>query len=438
MNRSKNDHTGRRRRCRRRHKSRIAATDQDGYLIDGLVPCCAATTVTPTKSSTPGTGFGNLPDELVASILRHLPCLDLCLGAGRVCRQWHAVVHDAAALGKSLCASPAARNAFLQGPLMNERVGGVREGILLKKSIGSTRGRRRRPSIVLARMLAADSGHVDCMARLHAHSWYDGACLVPAAVRGHLNVLWYAHASGCPWHPAVCAAAEAYGRVDCLRYAHGAGCYWSGQCVEAGANGHTDVLRYAKEEGLVNGELTCPFAAAGGHVDTLRYACENGWPACSSLASYASRNGHLDVLKYVHESGGEWRSDAIRNAISGDHIDCLDYLLKNGCPGFDSACTWAAEEGRSETLVWLRAAGCPWDANTCAEAAGGGHLDMLVWLHRSGCPWDAETAEYAASGGHLHCLAYAVGHGCPFDEGDLLGAAFVGRNRACLDYVATL
>ncbi|AVK74620.1 Ankyrin repeat incomplete domain containing protein [Pandoravirus quercus] len=332
MNKSKNDRTGRKGQSRSRHKRRAAITKHDGCLIDRLVPCCAAKTTTPTKSSRAPTGFDDLPDELVAAVLTHIPCLDLCVSLARVCKRWRAIVYDAAALGKSLCASAAARHAFLQGPLLAKKVGGFR-GTLLKASLHSARRSRsrRRPSVVLARMLAADGGHIDCMARLNAHPWYDGACLVPAAVHGHLGILGYAHENGCPWHYGVCVAAEAYGRID-----------------------------------------------------------------------------------------------------------CLDYLLDKGCLGFDSACTWAAREGHLQTLQWLRARDCPWDADTCAAAARGGHLHVLDWLHRHGCQWDAETPKDAAFGGHLNCLAYAVKRGCPFDDDDLLDAAFVGRNRACLNYIATL
>lgn len=357
----------RRRRGRRHHKKRPVAR-HDGCLIDRLVACCA-TTAPPAEPPKQVLGFVNLPDELVAAILAPLPCIDLCRNVARVCRRWRSVIYDAAAIGKSLCTSAAARRAFIQGPLMAERVGDL--GRLLEESLQETR--RGKPCVALARMLAANSGHVDCMARLSAQPWYDGACLVPAAARGHLDILKYTHANGCPWHYGVCTAAETFGRIDCLRYAHGAGCYWSGQCDEAAENGHTDVLRYAKEKGLGDdGELACRLAAVGGHVDTLRYACENGWPTCPATPSYAAEHGHLNVLKYVHESGGEWDACTTWSAASAGHIDCLDYLLKNGCPGFDEACACAASEGQLEALQWLRAQGCPWSEDTSISVCSTG------------------------------------------------------------------
>ncbi|AVK75512.1 F-box domain containing protein [Pandoravirus quercus] len=209
----------RRRPGRYRRKKCAAAATHDGCFIGHLVPCCAPA-VAPRNPPPPpqqGIGFGDLPDELVAAILARLSCLDLCRDAARVCTQWRAIVHDASAVGRSPCTSAGARKAFLQGPLLAERVGGFR-GTLLKESLAPGRRGRKRPRVVLARMLAADSGHVDCMARLNAHPWYDGACLVPAAVHGHLDILEYAHGNRCPWHYGVCTAAEAYGRIDCLRY----------------------------------------------------------------------------------------------------------------------------------------------------------------------------------------------------------------------------
>ncbi|AVK76689.1 Ankyrin repeat domain containing protein [Pandoravirus macleodensis] len=400
---------------RSRHKKKRAVAKHDGCLISHLIADCPLAAL-PNGLSKRGISVDDLPDELVAMVLAFLPCIDLCRDVARVCKRWRAITHDSASLGKALCAGAAAREAFLHGPLMTERVGGF-GGCLLKDSLQWTR--RNRPRAALARMLAAASGHVDCMARLDDHPWYDGACLVPAAVHGHLDVIKYAHENGCPWHYGVCSAAEAYGQVDCLRYAHGAGCYWRGECDEAAGNGHTDVLRYAKEKGLGRGEFACHYAAAGGHVDTLRYACENGWETCSATPTYAARRGHLDVLKYVHESGGDWECDTVWGAASGGHIDCLDYLLKNGCPGFDEgACDEAANAGRIATLQWLRAHGCPWGASVCAEAARGGHVDVLDWLRRNGCPWDRHTVRGAALRGHLNCLAYAIDNGCPFEDGD--------------------
>ncbi|AGO82216.1 Ankyrin repeat domain containing protein [Pandoravirus dulcis] len=426
---------GRKHRRRPRHKKRAAVVRHGGCLLDRLVPCCAPKAA---SDSLPGQddGFGNLPDELVAAILRHLPCLDLCRAVAQVCRRWHVVVHDAAAMGRPLCASARAREAFLCGPLMDVWASGYWCHALWE-SLKPTR--RRRPSVVLARMLAAESGHIDCIAHLDAHPWYDGACIVPAAARGRLDVLRYAHENGCTWHWAVCAAAEEYGRVECLRYANGTGCHWSGHCDDAASNGHTDVLRYAREQGLQGHDVVCRFAALGGHVDTLRYACENGWPTCVMTSWSAARGGHLDVLKYIRESGGEWDAGTTSAAASNGRIGCLDYLLKNGCPGFVTACDAAAGKGRMRALRWLRARGCPWSEETCAAAARGGHLDVLKWLRLHGCPWGEATVECAVLGDHLDCLVYAIEHGCPFDVDDVLRCEGVdGCNQRCIDYIENM
>lgn len=426
---------GRKHRRRPRHKKRAAVVRHGGCLLDRLVPCCAPKAA---SDGLPGqdNGFGDLPDELVAAVLRHLPCLDLCRAVARVCRRWHAIVHDAAAMGRSLCVSARARDALLRGPLMDVWASGYWCHALWE-SLKPTR--RRRPSIVLARMLAAESGHIGCIAHLDAYPWYNGACLVPAAARGHLDILWYAHENGCPWHWAVCAAAEEYGRVECLRYAHGTGCHWSGRCDKAASNGHTDVLRYAREQGLQGHDVACRFAALGGHVDTLRYACENGWPTYVMTSWSAARGGHLDALKYIRESGGEWDAGTTLAAASNGRVGCLDYLLKNGCPGFDTACDAAAGEGRMRALRWLRARGCPWSEETCAAAARGGHLDVLKWLRLHGCPWGEATVECAVLGDHLDCLVYAIEHGCPFDVDDVLRCEGVdGCNQRCIDYIENM
>ena len=74
-----------------------------------------------------------------------------------------------------------------------------------------------------------------------------------AARSGHLEVLQWLHANGCPWNKWTCAAAVAYGQVKVLQWASGNEC----PCDEA-----ETVFR----------------AAFNGHLNILIWACVKGCP----------------------------------------------------------------------------------------------------------------------------------------------------------------
>tara|TARA_B110000459_G_scaffold40324_1_gene43613 strand:- start:565 stop:1248 length:684 start_codon:yes stop_codon:yes gene_type:complete len=74
-----------------------------------------------------------------------------------------------------------------------------------------------------------------------------------AARSGHLEVLQWLHANGCPWNKWTCAAAVAYGHVKVLQWASGNEC----PCDEA-----ETVFR----------------AAFNGHLNILIWACVKGCP----------------------------------------------------------------------------------------------------------------------------------------------------------------
>ena len=48
-----------------------------------------------------------------------------------------------------------------------------------------------------------------------------------AALCGHLEVLKWARANGCPWHEEACTAAAEGGHVEVLKWLCANGCHWS-------------------------------------------------------------------------------------------------------------------------------------------------------------------------------------------------------------------
>jgi len=53
--------------------------------------------------------------------------------------------------------------------------------------------------------------------------WHVDICII-AASSGHLDCLEYVHENGCPWDERTCRYAAFSGHLDCLKYAHVHGC----------------------------------------------------------------------------------------------------------------------------------------------------------------------------------------------------------------------
>ena len=73
---------------------------------------------------------------------------------------------------------------------------------------------------------------------------------------GHLAVLQWARAQGCPWDSDTCAFAAVNGELAVLQWLRAKGCPWN--------------------------ELTCSKAAERGHQEVLQWALANGCPSPTS------------------------------------------------------------------------------------------------------------------------------------------------------------
>ena len=71
-----------------------------------------------------------------------------------------------------------------------------------------------------------------------------------AAWNGHLEVLQWAHAQGCPVDEDTCTDAAKHGHLDVLKWLWAHGCRWDEwTCAQAALNGHLDVLLWARAPG---------------------------------------------------------------------------------------------------------------------------------------------------------------------------------------------
>ena len=121
------------------------------------------------------------------------------------------------------------------------------------------------------------AGGVEGVAReRHAVGQVD---VLAAAIGGHLEVLQWVRANGCPWDERTCWGAAEGGHLEVLQWARANGCPWSGE--------------------------TCEFAAKGGDVEVLRWACANGCPYGEKELYIAAQNGHEAVVQVLKVGGCE-------------------------------------------------------------------------------------------------------------------------------------
>ena len=217
-----------------------------------------------------------------------------------------------------------------------------------------------------------------------------------AAEGGHLEVLRWARANGCPWSHMTCKAAARSGHLEVLKWMRANGCPWNTEtCSGAAEGGHLEVLKWARENGCPWNELTCMFAAKEGHLEVLQWARANGCQWNTNTCLFAASGGQLEVLQWACANGCPWNEDTCSAAARGGNLEVLQWARANGCPWGTLTCSCAAMGGHFEILKWLRENGCPWNVDTCANAAKGGHLEMLQWARANGAPWDRNTRDIA-------------------------------------------
>jgi hypothetical protein len=238
-----------------------------------------------------------------------------------------------------------------------------------------------------------------------------------AAKAGHLEILQWARANGCPWNEETCAGAARCGHLEVLQWARANGCPWDEDTyADAAFGGHLEVLQWARANGCPWDKETCAGAASGGHLEVLQWARANGCPWDKETCAGAASGGHLEVLQWARANGCPWDKSTCSRAALWGNFEILQWTRVNGCPWDEGTCASAAYRGNLEVLQWARANGCLWDEETCADAALGGHLEVLQWARANGCPWDKKTCTMAARSDNLEILQWARANGCPWDK----------------------
>ena len=156
-------------------------------------------------------------------------------------------------------------------------------------------------------------------------------------------------------------------------------------CSWAARGGHLEVLKWLRAKGCPCGTLTSCWAAQGGRLEVMKWLRAKGCPWGTWASSRAAKGGHLVVLQWMRAQDPPcpWNSDVCYYAASKGHLEVLRWARSQGCPWDGRAPRDAAGGGHLEVLVWLIKEGCPCSKRKCRKAAlkGGERArKVLEWL----------------------------------------------------------
>ena len=156
-------------------------------------------------------------------------------------------------------------------------------------------------------------------------------------------------------------------------------------CSWAALGGHLEVLKWLRAKGCPWGTTTSTGAAFLGHLEVLQWmrAQDPPCPWDSRVCYSAASKGHLEVLRWARSQGCPWDEEVPYAAASCGRLEVLRWARSQGCPWDGRATRVAAMHGHLKVLKWLIKEGCPYDKGECREAAvrGGERArEVLEWL----------------------------------------------------------
>ncbi|WZN66925.1 hypothetical protein HKI87_17g84970 [Chloropicon roscoffensis] len=156
-------------------------------------------------------------------------------------------------------------------------------------------------------------------------------------------------------------------------------------CGWAAEGGHLEVMKWLRAKGCPWGASTSRDAACGGELEVLQWmrAQDPPCPWDSGVCYGAASAGQLEVLRWARSQGCPWNKEVPRAAAMFGHLEVLRWARSQGCPWDERVTYAAAHAGRLKVLKWLIKEGCPYDKGECREAAryGGERTrKVLEWL----------------------------------------------------------
>ena len=129
-------------------------------------------------------------------------------------------------------------------------------------------------------------------------------------------------------------------------------------CSWAAFHGHLGVLKWLRAKGCPWGSSTSNWAAQGGRLEVLQWMRGQD-PPCpwnQHVCYFAAQKGHLEVLRWARSQGCPWGEGVPRAAAKNGQLKVLNWLIKAGCPYNKSRCREAAVLGGErarKVLEWL-------------------------------------------------------------------------------------
>ena len=174
-----------------------------------------------------------------------------------------------------------------------------------------------------------------------------------------------------PWHVAM------RGDLPTLKLMHQRGEISRGStkkmCLWAARGGHLEVLQWARANG-------CPWDASTRQRAGISMCC-SGRSQTDARGAYAAEGGQLDVLQWARANGCPWDGSTCAGAAEGGQLDVLQWARANGCPWNETTCEYAVKGGKFELYKWARANGCTWIGRwRIWSAMQNGHHHLARWI----------------------------------------------------------
>ena len=129
-------------------------------------------------------------------------------------------------------------------------------------------------------------------------------------------------------------------------------------CGWAAFHGHLEVLQWLRAKGCPWDRWTNIEAARGGQLEVLQWMRGQD-PPCpwdSGVCKYAALHGHLEVLRWARSQGCPWNKSLTWTAAMSGQLKVLVWLIKEECPYNKRQCREAAARGGErarKVLEWL-------------------------------------------------------------------------------------
>ena len=130
-------------------------------------------------------------------------------------------------------------------------------------------------------------------------------------------------------------------------------------CCYAAFHGHLEVMKWLRAKGCPWGNQTSYRAAEGGHLEVLQWmrAQDPPCPWNRDVCYWAAASkGHLEVLRWMRSQGCPWDEGVSCVAATYGYLKTLVWLIQEGCPYNKRQCREFAEGGGERTrkvLEWL-------------------------------------------------------------------------------------